>query len=239
MIDLVPIYVDLLFIVTTMIAVALFIGAVLNAQTPRAASRAHAAALLLLMWMIFQSTLSLNRWYMDRESVPPNLFFPVITMVSLILLLFSLPAGRRFIDALHPGWLMAIHFVRIPVEITLYLLATWKQVPWSMTLAGMNYDIISGITAIGVWWFGYFKKRLAPGILLFWHCGALMILVLVVTRGIGAVPSPFQAWDFEQPNYAVQHFPFIWLPAVVVPLVLFSHLVLIRRILISRKRGTV
>jgi len=231
MLDQVPFPVDLLFILTSLVAVTCFVAAILKASTEKARSRAHTASLLLLMWMIFQSTLSLNRWYMDREAMPPNLFFPLITMGSTILLLFALPRGRRFIDAMNAEWLMAIHFVRIPVEITLYLLATWKQVPWSMTMAGMNYDLLSGVSALFIWWFGYRRPKLSKGVLLFWHTGALALLVLVVIRGVGAVPSPMQSWDFNQPNYAVQHFPYIWLPSVIVPLVLFSHLVLIRRLI--------
>jgi len=39
-----------------------------------------------------------------------------------------------------------------------------------------------------------------------------------------SLPSPIQKFGIEQPNVAVAYAPFIWLPAIVVPIVLFSHL---------------
>ena len=39
-----------------------------------------------------------------------------------------------------------------------------------------------------------------------------------------------QQFGFEQPNVAILHFLFVWLPGVVVPLVLLAHVVAIRRL---------
>jgi hypothetical protein len=51
--------------------------------------------------------------------------------------------------------------------------------------------------------------------------------VNIVTIAILSAPLPFQQMGFDQPNVGVFLFPFIWLPALIVPLVLFSHLVCI------------
>lgn len=231
MLDQVPFSLDVLFIVTTLVTMGFFIASVLRGATDTVRRRAHPVALLLLMWMIFQSTLSLNGWYMDREAYPPNLLFPLATAGSIYLLLFIIPAGRRFMDGVHAGTLALLHVVRIPVEIALYLLATWKQVPWSMTFSGYNFDIVAGVSALAIWWFGYRKNTLSWRVLLVWNILSLGLLAFIVVRSAGALPSPLQAWDFSQPNYAMMHFPYVWLPSVIVPLVLFSHLVLIRRAL--------
>jgi hypothetical protein len=45
-----------------------------------------------------------------------------------------------------------------------------------------------------------------------------------------------QQFGFDQPTVAVLYFPFIWLPGIVVPLVYFSHLVAIRRLLKERRQ---
>jgi hypothetical protein len=235
MLDQVPFSLDVLFIVTTLVTMGLFIASVMRGSTETVRRRAHPVALLLLMWMIFQSTLALNRWYMDREATPPNLVFPLATAGSIYLLLFILPAGRRFMDGVHAGTLALLHVVRIPVEIALYLLATWKQVPWSMTFSGYNFDILAGVSALAIWWFGYRKNKLSAPVLLTWNVLSLGLLAFIVIRSAGALPSPLQAWDFSQPNYAMMHFPYVWLPSVIVPLVLFSHLVLIRRALKSMR----
>ena len=38
------------------------------------------------------------------------------------------------------------------------------------------------------------------------------------------VVCPFQKFGFEQPNKAITYFPFILLPALIVPLVIWTHL---------------
>ena len=43
--------------------------------------------------------------------------------------------------------------------------------------------------------------------------------------------TPFQQFGFDQPNIAMLYSPFVWLPCFIVPTVLFSHLVCIRKYL--------
>jgi hypothetical protein len=52
-------------------------------------------------------------------------------------------------------------------------------------------------------------------------------------------PSPVQRLAFEQPNVALLHFSFGWLPAVLVPLVLLAHVAALRQLLArgARSRG--
>ena len=67
--------------------------------------------------------------------------------------------------------------------------------------------------------------------MLVWHVLALALLLNIVTIAVLSLPTPFQQFGLDQPNWGVLHFPFNWLPAVVVPLVLFAHLVAIRRLI--------
>ncbi|MFO0387131.1 MAG: hypothetical protein ACK505_10145 [Flavobacteriales bacterium] len=235
MIENISMGISLLFILSTLLSMAFFIASVMQGRTPTVRRRAHPLALLLLMWMIFQSTLALNGWYMNRDVNPPHLVFPLATSLGIFLLLFALPGGRRFLDGLHPGVLALLHVIRIPAAVGLYLLATWKQVPWSMTFAGANPDILFGITAPAIWYWGYRRKKLSRVILLVWNGAGLALLINMIVCSAGALPSPIQAWDFEQPNYAFMHFPFVWLPSVIIPLVMISHLALLRQALSERK----
>jgi hypothetical protein len=45
---------------------------------------------------------------------------------------------------------------------------------------------------------------------------------------------PAQQLNFDQPNRAVLYFPYVWLPAIVVPIVLFSHLAALWQIFVRR-----
>jgi hypothetical protein len=72
--------------------------------------------------------------------------------------------------------------------------------------------------------------------LLVWNLICLGLLINIVTIAVITAPFPFQQLAFDQPNIAVLYFPFIWLPACIVPLVLLSHLVCIK-VLLSKKEG--
>jgi hypothetical protein len=218
-----------LFIAITIGVYLMLIFSFYFGATERVRKRTHFVALGMLGWLIFQSTLSLNRWYMDRKSMPPHLLFPIAVSTAIMLLLFFTPRGRRLIDGLNMYLLTWLHAIRIPVELSLWWLAIEKQLPWSMTFEGRNFDILIGISAPVVAYLGFKKQRISPKFLLWWNIIGLASVMQVVIIGIGALPSPMQAWDFRQPNYAVMHFPFSWLPSFIVPAVVLSHIIGIRR----------
>jgi hypothetical protein len=102
-----------------------------------------------------------------------------------------------------------------------------------MTFEGMNFDILSGLTAPFVYYFGFIKKQLHTKFLIVWNILCLGLLINIVSIAILAAPTPFQKLALDQPNTAVLYFPFIWLPAIIVPLVLLSHLASLRQLLKS------
>lgn len=104
------------------------------------------------------------------------------------------------------------------------------QIPEIMTFEGRNWDIIAGVTApiIG---FLYFNRRLIGNrLFLVWSILGVILLLNIIVHAVLSVPSPIQQFDFEQPNVGILYFPFVWLPSFVAPAVLFSHFVLIRKI---------
>jgi hypothetical protein len=53
----------------------------------------------------------------------------------------------------------------------------------------------------------------------------------IVLTAILSAPLPIQQLAFEQPNIAVMYFPFVYLPGFIVPIVLFSHLVSLKKLM--------
>jgi len=72
------------------------------------------------------------------------------------------------------------------------------------------------------------KKKFGATQILVWNFVCLAILLFTVSNAILSAPTPFQKFAFDQPNVAVLYFPFVWLPGIVVPLVILSHLISIR-----------
>jgi hypothetical protein len=219
----IPNHITAIFILTTLVGWLICIMSVYRSDSPRVVRRTNLVALLLIPWLIFQSTLALNGWYMNREIMPPHLIFPIVVSTVVILMLFFIPRLKQFISGISLVTLMWVHLLRVPIEYCLYELALNKQLPWSMTFNGYNFDIVFGLSAPLIVFLFMKKRQKFHNLLMIWNLAGLVSVFAVVIRGIGAAPSPIQWWDFSQPNYAVMHFPFIWLPSFLVPLVIFTH----------------
>jgi hypothetical protein len=115
--------------------------------------------------------------------------------------------------------------IRIPVEITLWWLFLYNQVPVEMTFEGRNFDILAGITAPLIAYFVFTKRKWSKKIALIWNVICLLLLLNIVALAFLSLPTPFQQLALENPNWGILYFPYLWLASFVAPAVLFSHLV--------------
>ena len=220
MIEGLPLYLTVVFILTTAVTVGLFFYAIYRAGFDSAPAK-----LLLTfvsVWLVATAVLAWNGFFQNFEVVPPRTFaigvWPFLALTIVYLLFF-----RRFLGRLPLTALTMIHVIRIPVELCLLWLYQSGQVPIEMTFEGRNFDILSGITAPIVYFLAFRNGRVNRWLLFVWNLGALLLLTNIVTIAVLAFPSPFQMVGLNQPNIGVTYFPFIWLPAVIVPIVFFSH----------------
>jgi len=217
-----PSYVSIAFILTTFLTVGFLFYAF--RQTVSDTTAAKILLGLIPLWLIFQAALASSEFYLRVDAFPPRLpFFAVIPALVLIILLFIF-ARKDFISQLPLKTLTLLHVIRIPVEIVLLWLFQNGQVPQLMTFEGRNFDILSGLTAPIITWLAFRNGKTNRPLLIAWNIFALLLLINIVANAVLSIPSPFQQLAFEQPNRAVLYFPFVWLPAVVVPIVLFCHL---------------
>lgn len=195
-------------------------------------SKARNFVLFVITWLAIQALLTLQGvYYTNTNTIPPRIFlFGVFPTIIMMFYLFFSKKGREFMDNLSLEFLTRLHIIRIPVEIALYQLYLEKKIPQLMTFEGRNFDILAGITAPIMAYLVFKKKLLSNKILLVWNIICLGLLINIVVNAILSAPSPFQKFAFEQPNVAILYFPISWLPTLVVPLVLFSHLVSIRKL---------
>jgi hypothetical protein len=182
-------------------------------------------------WVILQSAIALTGFYTNTDVMPPRFLLLVAPPMLLTVLLFVTARGRRMLDLLNVRLLVLLHVVRVPIEIVLFGLYIEHCVPELMTFSGRNFDIVAGITAPLVYYFGYVKNKQHRRLLIAWNIAGLALLLNIVIHAVLAVPTPFQQLAFEQPNIAILYFPFVLLPGLLVPLVLLSHLVTLRSLL--------
>ena len=218
----VPLYLPLGFVATILLTCYFLV---------KAAHGNKIVASLLIVWMIGQGIIASTGFYTNTTTIPPRFMAMLLPPATLILIVFATRKGRNFIDLLRPDQLTLLHIVRIPVEICLFALYTHQLVPQLMTFEGINFDIISGITAPLIAYLGYHKKVFNKTALLIWNLICLGLLVNIAFHGILSVPTAFQRFGFEQPNIGLTYFPYVFLPGLIVPAVLFAHLCSIRQLL--------
>jgi hypothetical protein len=222
-----PLYISILFVLTTILTGIFFISAIRQNNSTRTVL---VILIIICIWLIIHAILSLNGFYTVTDTLPPRFALTIFPPLLVIVILFFTRSGRKFIDSLSLKILTQLHVVRIFVEIILLWLFLYKYIPKLMTFEGRNFDILAGLSAPLVAYFGFTKNKLSKKFMIVWNIICLVLLINIVINAILSAPFPFQQFGFDQPNIALFYYPFIWLPAFVVPVVLFSHLVLIRRL---------
>ena len=217
-----PYYISTIFISTTLLTLLIFYYAT-NFSKPLIAG--------ILIWLALQALLSLRGFYTVTSGTPPRFSLLLVPPLVFITIVFSIKSTRRIIDGFNVSLLTLLHIVRIPVELTLYWLFLYKTIPQVMTFEGRNFDILCGLTAPLIYYFGYVKAIIGKKTLLAWNIFCLLLLFNIITTAVLSAPFSFQRLAFSQPSIALFYFPFIWLPCCVVPIVLFAHLATIRNLL--------
>lgn len=225
-----PTYLSLVFGMTTGLSLFLFHKTLKKSSL--SAKENNQILAFLILWSAIQGIIAFTGFYAaETDTFPPPFLLVLGPALVSILYLFNSQKGKAFIDSLDMEAMSWLHIVRIPVEIVLYWLALSKVIPELMTFAGRNFDIIAGLTAPIVAYWGIKKGNMGRNALLIWNFICLGLLLFIVANALLSAPFPFQQFAFDQPNIAVLHFPFVWLPALIVPLVLFFHLASIRQLL--------
>jgi hypothetical protein len=217
-----PFYIYLVFGLTVLLALIIFYKASQNSKP---------FLFIALAWILIQSFVSITGYYIPTKTEPPKFPMLVFPPVLLMILLFLIKRGREFIKRINIKTLTIFHMLRIPVGLVLYWLVAYKAVPELITFGGRNFDILSGLTAPLIYYFGFVKNKLNKSVILVWNLICLGLLFNVVFNAVMSAPGPLQKFAFDQPNIAIGYFPFVLLPAFIVPLVLFSHMVSIRQLL--------
>lgn len=223
--NVLPAYIGWVFIATTISTVGFIYFAVFAADEYKTKKNAIVALSIIALWMMVTGLLSYQGFFKEFEALPPRLLLAVLPPNLCIIILLLVKKSREFLMNIPITMITYIHIVRVPVEMVLWWLGLRQVVPLMLTFEGINHDILSGITAPFVAIFLVGNKRNHKIGAILWNLVALALLFNIVGHAILSAPTPFQQFNFDQPMIAVFYLPFIWLPAVVVPAVFFSHLV--------------
>lgn len=224
----IPFYLSATFVFTTLLTVILLRRALIAGEVPT--KKVWMVFGILLLWLIVQDVVASSGFYLEFDVMPPRFLLAIVPPLVSIIALMSIKSSREAILKLPLFFLTAISMVRIPVELCLYWLHQQGKVPQLMTFEGRNFDILSGLSALVIMYLIH-QNKINNRTLLVWNLVCLGLLFNIVINAILAAPLPFQQQAFDQPNVAVFYFPFIWLPSLIVPAVLFAHVAAITQLL--------
>ena len=216
-----PHYVVWVFTFTTLATIELFARA-----TP---TRGRARS-ILYAWLILQGGIAATGFYRENLTLPPPMALALAPPLITIAAMFAMPTGRAWLRKCDLRMLTWMHTVRVPVELTLFWLFQAGLVPQLMTFEGVNFDILSGLTAPVAAVAGFAAGRPRRGVLVAWNLVCLGLVLNIVSRAFLSIETPFQQFAFDQPNVGVLLFPFVWLPSLIVPCVLLAHLLTLWRL---------
>lgn len=214
MIEQLPNWINLVFLATTMITIGLF---------HIANNRPWKVTSVIIILAILQSILSYVGFYQKNDGFPPR--FVLLLLPSIAMIIYGLRKDSLAWLEKHRNqqWSTFLHIVRIPVEIILLFLFMHDMIPELMTFEGRNFDILAGLTA-PIMVFLLAKNKLSRRALAAWNVICLCLVSFIVVNALLSAELPFQQFAFDQPNKAIIYFPFALLPAIIVPIVIHTHI---------------
>jgi hypothetical protein len=223
----VSILLQTVFIVITILTVLQFY---------RATKKSKIFLIVAFIWMTVQLLIGLTGFYTNGFTTPPRFVLLILPPLIFIIAMFFFTTGKKFISSLNTRQLTLLHAIRVPVEIVLYFLFIARAIPQIMTFEGRNFDILAGLTAPVIYYFGFIKNKISNTFLIIWNLICLALLLNIVIIAVLSAATPFQQFGFNQPNIAIAYFPFNWLASVVVPIVLFSHAATLRQLILQKTK---
>ena len=190
----------------------------------RRALRLGAAA---LAWLLITGLVAATGVLRRFDATPPPF---VVLALAVAVIGIAVPCsslGSLLVRGV-PLWaLVGFQIFRFPLELLMHRAYVEGLLPVQMTYAGLNFDIVSGLTAgaLGVW---LRRRRPVPRWLVAsWNLLGSGLLVNIVT--IAVVSTPVFGWfGHERLNTLVTYPPFVWLPGILVTAALMGHVLVWR-----------
>jgi hypothetical protein len=170
----------------------------------------------------------LRQW----QATPPPFMLLVVAIVALAAAIAWTSYGRRLAIGV-PLWaLVAVQSFRLPLELAMHEMYERGVMPVQMSYEGLNYDVLTGSTAIVVATLVRVGSG-GPRLVLAWNIFGLVLLFNVIIVAILSTPR-FAFYGSDRLNEWVADPPYVWLPAVLVLAALAGHLLVFRALRLRR-----
>ena len=193
---------------------------------PDVARRTALAALGMAAWLGASSLAAISGVLARFDARPPPLLLLMVAVMAGAVLFARSRAATPLVEGL-PLWaLVAFQSFRLPLELVMHEAAASRVMPAQMSYSGLNFDIVTGITAclLAPW---IATGRAPRAVVLAWNVMGSALLAVIVVVAVVSTPM-VHAFGPDALNDWVAYFPFVLLPAVMVAFALVGHVLLFR-----------
>lgn len=186
-----------------------------------------AGALIVGAWLALPGMLAARGVLSDFSQLPPPFAAMMLALFAATVALAYSPFGTRLVERAPVHALIGYQVFRVPLEFWLHAMYARGLLPEQLTWSGLNFDIVTGVTALVVAsmaWRGQASRRLVAA----WNWLGFALLLNVGWIAATSLPTPLRLFTDEPPLTLPATFPYVWLPAFVVPAALFGHVLVWR-----------
>jgi hypothetical protein len=214
-------------VLVALLTIGIFLAWTRTGATTRSATEAAAiSAIASSLWLSVTYTAS-SQGLLRFDSAPPTMTLAFVAMTAIAVGLGVSAVGRRLADGLPLAMLVGVQAFRLPLELMLHRAYETGLMPEQMSYSGLNFDILTGISALAV------SLLLASGlagarISKSWNVLGSLLLLNVVVISLVSAPTPIRVFENSPPNVWITRPPYIWLPTVMVAFAILGHIVVYR-----------
>jgi hypothetical protein len=238
----IPLYIEALLFLIIAIIVFFILYSVKYALASMHADKAKTfktilvTSLLIVSWLVISALISLKGTLHDFTTTPPKILLVLIPPVLAIIYVSSSKRVNAMLDEIPPTWLIYIQSFRILMELLLWLLFIKNIIPVQMTFEGINYDILTGLSAALVGYYVLSVDKWPRIVALLWNYAGLLLVTNIFLVALLSTPSPMRQFFNEPANTLVAYFPFVWIPACIVPFAYLMHVLSIKQLLQDKNK---
>ena len=185
--------------------------------------------IVTLFWAILLTVLSLSGFFADFSALPPRIGLAVLLPLPIVLIFAFSRTGTEWLRLVPPQRLVYWQSFRILVEIVLWVNYMRGLIPVQMSFEGRNFDVLSGLLAIPVAYYCFVRRSWPRWIVVAYNIAGLGLLLNIIIISVLSMPTPLRYFHNEPANTLLGHFPYIFLPGILVPLAYSLHILSLRQ----------
>ena len=226
----VPAHLAQMFLALVAAVAALFVSAQSRLAGSSTSARLRgtlAGTLVVGAYLAVPGVLASRGALADFSQLPPPLALMMLALLAATVALAFSPLGTRLVEHAPLHALVGYQVFRVPLEFWLQWMHGRGLVPEQMTWSGLNFDVVTGITALAVAslaWRGRASRRLVAA----WNWLGFALLLNVSWIALASLPTPLHAFPGTAPLTLPATLPYVWLPAFLVQAALFGHVLVWR-----------